>query len=534
MKHTIDPYTAQQIATLQARLEKKLGPEWISQRPGQGGKKCGYVQASKVIELANDVFGFNGWSSQIKECQVDFVDEKGNDKFDMGLSVIMRVTLRDGTYHEDVGYGHVENFKGKGLAFEKSKKEATTDAMKRALRSFGNVLGNCIYDPIYMKEVVKMKVEPKAFKLSDLHRHSSYATVEQKKAFENGPETAHAQAQAPEVKKDDDEFDYDFDDDDFNQTYIDPNAHPDEVVIEPEPRKPVVFRGNQNQQRATSSGYTPQGNNAIQAQNRQPMQAPPKPNMNNQPQPRHPNAPQQLNSNSKQNIATPQHSGQPMTPKSNFARSYSGPVPASGPMAAAGPPRQLNQPSRQGSVPPTLPIPPPAATAGGGNAAPPPKPVPIFNDPDFISAPPGGFEVGFFSGKAVNAGLVNPEAATAPVSNLPQTAKFNPNAESPSIRKTAGFDHSKTGAVKNREPSVAPEAAPDMGGGGFKMGRNNGGAFKRPSMNKRPGEVQNQGQERTALGNMPANAAMGQQQQQQWSKGPSNEPDVKRPRLNGP
>lgn len=516
VKHTIDSYTAQQIATLQARLEKKLGPEWISQRPGQGGKKCGYIQASKVIELANDVFGFNGWSSQIKECQVDFVDEKGNDKFDMGLSVIMRVTLRDGTYHEDVGYGHVENFKGKGLAFEKSKKEATTDAMKRALRSFGNVLGNCIYDPIYMKEVVKMKVEPKAFKLSDLHRHSSYATVEQKKAFENGPEKV--QAQAPEVKKDDDEFDYDFDDDDFNQTYIDPNAHPDEVVIEPEPRKPVVFRGNQ--QRVTSNGYTAQGNNGAQAQNRQPMQAPPKPN--NQPQPRHLIAPQQLNSNSRQ-IATPQHSGQPMTPKSNFARSYSGPVPASGPMAAAGPPRQLNQPSRQGTVPPTLPIQPPVATA--------PKPVPIFNDPDFISAPPGGFEVGFFSGKAVNAGLVNPEA---PVSGVPQTAKFNPNAESPSIRKTAGFDHSKTGAVKNREPSQAPETVPEMGGGGFKMGRNNGGAFKRPSMSKRPGEVQNQGQERTALGNMPANAAMGQQQQQQGSRRPSNEPDVKRPRLSGP
>lgn len=492
-----------------------------------------------MIELANDVFGFNGWSSQIKECQVDFVDEKGNDKFDLGLSVIMRVTLKDGTYHEDVGYGHVENFKGKGLAFEKSKKEATTDAMKRALRSFGNVLGNCIYDQTYMKEVVKMKVEPKPFKLSDLHRHHSYASVEQKNAFEKGPE----------IKKNEDEFDFDFDDDDYNQTYIDPSAHPDEVVIESEPRKPMQFQGNQNQpnqQRATSNGYTPQTNNSVQARQSAPMQAPPRPNMNNQAsnQPKHPNAPQQLNNTSRPNGAQlPQQQGQPVTPKSNFSRSYSGPVPASGSMIA-GPPRQLNQPSRQ-SVPPTLPIPPPAATitstsSSSSSAAAPPKgpPVPIFADPDFISAPPGGFEVGFFSGKAVKDGIVSAEA---PLSNIPKGAAFNPNAESPSIRKTVGFDHSRTNAVKGREPSVPPEggAPAEAGGlGGFQQPRlANRGAFKRPSMTaKRPGgpEGGGLGGERAVLRDVPVNAGVGIGQQQQHSRQPSNEPDVKRPRLSGP
>jgi DNA repair and recombination protein RAD52 len=41
-----------------------------------------------------------------------------------------------------------------------AKKEAVTDATKRALKSFGNVLGNCLYDKEYAKEVVKMKVPP--------------------------------------------------------------------------------------------------------------------------------------------------------------------------------------------------------------------------------------------------------------------------------------------------------------------------------------------------------------------------------------
>lgn len=35
-----------------------------------------------------------------------------------------------------------------------------TDATKRALRTFGNVLGNCLYDKDYTREVVKIKVPP--------------------------------------------------------------------------------------------------------------------------------------------------------------------------------------------------------------------------------------------------------------------------------------------------------------------------------------------------------------------------------------
>lgn len=40
------------------------------------------------------------------------------------------------------------------------KKEAVTDAVKRTLRNFGNLLGNCLYDKSYTQEVVKMKVPP--------------------------------------------------------------------------------------------------------------------------------------------------------------------------------------------------------------------------------------------------------------------------------------------------------------------------------------------------------------------------------------
>lgn len=66
-------YTAQEIATLQARLDKQLGPEYISARPGPGGQKVHYISAEKCISLANEIFGFNGWSSSIRSIQIDFV-----------------------------------------------------------------------------------------------------------------------------------------------------------------------------------------------------------------------------------------------------------------------------------------------------------------------------------------------------------------------------------------------------------------------------------------------------------------------------
>jgi DNA repair and recombination protein RAD52 len=112
------------------------------------------------------------------DVQVDFVDEHPQTfKVSLGLSVIVRVTLRDGTFHEDVGYGHMENCKGKAAAFEKAKKEGTTDGLKRALRNFGNVLGNCIYDKEYLKQVTKVKAMPAKWDVDNLHRHSSYAPI---------------------------------------------------------------------------------------------------------------------------------------------------------------------------------------------------------------------------------------------------------------------------------------------------------------------------------------------------------------------
>ncbi|KAH0825723.1 hypothetical protein J3R83DRAFT_9967 [Lanmaoa asiatica] len=155
---TEDSTTAKNIATLQAKLNKKLGPEYISQRPGPGGGlKLTYAEGWKIINLANEVFGFNGWSSSIVSIATDFLDySEESRRFNVGVTAIVR------------------NAKSKGAALDKCKKEAITDALKRTLRNFGNLLGNCLYDKSYAQEVVKIKVPPAKFDKNELYRRPEF------------------------------------------------------------------------------------------------------------------------------------------------------------------------------------------------------------------------------------------------------------------------------------------------------------------------------------------------------------------------
>ncbi|KAK9453023.1 hypothetical protein V1511DRAFT_506288 [Dipodascopsis uninucleata] len=167
-----NPWTAQKIDELQSKLDRNLGPEFISSRPAAGGRDVFYIEGWKAINLANEVFGFNGWSSEIKNVQVDYLEEhRENGRVNLGLSVTIRVTLKDGTFHEDFGYGHIENAKAKYMAFDKCKKEATTDGLKRALRNFGNCMGLCLYDRTYLRDISKVSAPTKKrLNTSDLHR----------------------------------------------------------------------------------------------------------------------------------------------------------------------------------------------------------------------------------------------------------------------------------------------------------------------------------------------------------------------------
>lgn len=156
---------------IQSKLDKKLGPEYISKRIGYGTSRVAYIEGWKAINLANQIFGYSGWSTEVKNVIIDFLDER-QGKFSIGCTAIVRVTLTNGTYREDIGYGIVENERRKAAAFERAKKSAVTDALKRSLRAFGNALGNCLYDKDFLSKIDKVKFDPPDFDESNLFRPS--------------------------------------------------------------------------------------------------------------------------------------------------------------------------------------------------------------------------------------------------------------------------------------------------------------------------------------------------------------------------
>ncbi|KAI9278122.1 hypothetical protein BY458DRAFT_488266 [Sporodiniella umbellata] len=168
-------FTEEEYDRISEQLQKSLGPEWLTQRPGPSGRLT-YIEGKTAINLANDIFGFNGWSSDIKDTTIDFVDILDDGRVNLGVSVTVRITLKDSTYHEDIGYGSAENCRSKAMAFEKARKQAVTDAIKRTLRNFGNALGNCIYDKAYLKGVATMASPQIKFVPSNLYRHNQFET----------------------------------------------------------------------------------------------------------------------------------------------------------------------------------------------------------------------------------------------------------------------------------------------------------------------------------------------------------------------
>lgn len=376
-------YTAQEIATLQSRLDKQLGPEYISSRAGPGGSKVHYLAADKAISLANEVFGFNGWSSSIQNIQIDFVDENSQTgKISLGLSVIVRITLKDGTYHEDIGYGQIENCKGKAAAFEKAKKEGTTDALKRALRNFGNVLGNCVYDKSYLAKVTKLKVGAAKWDEGMLHRHSDFAP--KKDLEEVKPKVpVPVQAETPEFE---DSFEMaDFEAFDFD---MDDMRHPDEVSLPLEPASTTKKTTHSSSERSIPTTRT--------------------------------------------DLTTPSKpaSGDPGTETTKFPQ-VSAPI----------------------NVVPQ-PLPGQRATSSAVTLAKPPRPdtrFPLDDDLSLDIPPPRpGQTVGFYSAKAAEKldeknSIVGDGNSAVP--------RFNPHAESPSIRKTSGVNHNQSAPLK-RDLSV--------------------------------------------------------------------------------
>jgi len=133
-------------------LEQLIPPELLSTRSGYGpSDEIHYLPIQIARALADDIFGYANWKCEVTHQSIDFYEEFQEGDFTIysyEVSCCVRVTLIDGTHREDVAGGQSHG-RVREEAERNAKMTAKSNATKRCLRQFGNLLGNCLYDNEY-------------------------------------------------------------------------------------------------------------------------------------------------------------------------------------------------------------------------------------------------------------------------------------------------------------------------------------------------------------------------------------------------
>ena len=141
-------WTISEKESIQSFLAEKLSTKQLSARKGPCGNLLAYVPSHRVIELANLAFSFDGWSSSVQHIKIDHVrqrqkhmgwhqlfnelsnfgcscslsqESQRGEQYHVAASALVRVTLKNGCCHEDVGCGFA-CLKDVGKSVEQAKK----------------------------------------------------------------------------------------------------------------------------------------------------------------------------------------------------------------------------------------------------------------------------------------------------------------------------------------------------------------------------------------------------------------------------
>jgi DNA repair and recombination protein RAD52 len=139
-------FTDAQIESLKSPLARDV----VKTRE-QGKSTLSYIESWHAIDEANRIFGFDAWDRETTECRCVCERERkiGQGQYQRdgwGVTYVAKVRITVGAIiREGSGAGHGIDA-DLGLAHESAIKEAESDAMKRALMTFGNQFGLALYD----------------------------------------------------------------------------------------------------------------------------------------------------------------------------------------------------------------------------------------------------------------------------------------------------------------------------------------------------------------------------------------------------
>ena len=132
-----------------ALLAEPLDPALISERGARDGRLLQYIEGWAAINQANRIFGYDGWGGEVVGEVIyrpmSLIDPATDSPLAVGMyTAAVRVTVRGCPARSDVGCGFVAGDTPE--AHEAAYKGAVTDALKRALRHFGDQFGLRLYE----------------------------------------------------------------------------------------------------------------------------------------------------------------------------------------------------------------------------------------------------------------------------------------------------------------------------------------------------------------------------------------------------
>lgn len=166
-------FTPEQIS----RLRQPVPESYIEQREGGGGQRLSYIPGWYAIHAANEIFGEACWDREVEMTQVfagpcekqEYDRKEGRYKpaqvYRAVYTAKVTVTVRapSGALVRRVGHGTGDGeaklpYGNPKDAHELASKEAETDALKRALITFGNAFGLHLYDKKHASRLVQAQV----------------------------------------------------------------------------------------------------------------------------------------------------------------------------------------------------------------------------------------------------------------------------------------------------------------------------------------------------------------------------------------
>ncbi|KAL3229574.1 DNA repair protein RAD59 [Nakaseomyces bracarensis] len=151
-------WSVQRIGVLQSKIERYTYQIYHSSRYGKHNLSK-LIPRHILVQYANESFGFDGWRTDIEFIEIrdgfpistssvnitndmkedEQLNHDNNEMVTVIAEASVKVTLKDGTNTRMPGFSRATT-KSKAESFNKAKKEAVNDALKKALLSFEKII----------------------------------------------------------------------------------------------------------------------------------------------------------------------------------------------------------------------------------------------------------------------------------------------------------------------------------------------------------------------------------------------------------